>query len=203
MRAAAGTFAPSILHRVGQRRPRSRPGVRAQEEGSWASAAERVAEVTDAAHGPGAQPVGEACFFAVLHFANPVRSGPAPAQLLLVGCRVRTCAGQARIWLRTSSESGAGGESWLAGFPPLPAVCHRSRAVGCSVRPLGSGEVCRVSARGAEPSALQDWGLNRRAACGATPGPERPLEFRGQGRSSGRAGTPQRGISSASACVRV
>ena len=105
MRAAAGTSAPSILHRVGQRRTCSRPGVRAQEEGSWASAVERIVEVTDAAHGPGAQPVGVACFFAVLHCANPVRNGTAPTQLLLVGCRVLTCAGQAG----SGSESGAGG----------------------------------------------------------------------------------------------
>ena len=64
-------------------------------------------------------------------------------------------------------------------------VRHRSRAVGCSVRPLGSGKVCRVSARGAEPSALQDWGLNRRAACGATPGRSARWSFEGKGGALG------------------
>ena len=57
--------------------------------------------------------------------------------------------------------------------------------MGCSVRPLGSGKVCRVSARGAEPSALQDWGLNRRAACGATPGRSARCSFEGKGGALG------------------
>ena len=57
--------------------------------------------------------------------------------------------------------------------------------MGCSVRPLGSGKVCRVSARGAEPSALQDWGLNRRAACGATPGRSARWSFEGKGGALG------------------
>ena len=116
MRAAAGTIAPSILHRVGQRRPCSRPGVRAQEEGSWASAAERIVEVTDAAHGPGAQPVGVACFFAVLHCANPVRNGTAPTQLLLVGCRVLTCTGQAGSGSEVGQASSA--EELVSYAPP-------------------------------------------------------------------------------------
>ena len=57
--------------------------------------------------------------------------------------------------------------------------------MGCSVRPLGSGKVCCVSARGAEPSALQDWGLNRRAACGATPGRSARWSFEGKGGALG------------------
>ena len=57
--------------------------------------------------------------------------------------------------------------------------------MGCSVRPLGSGEVCRVSARDAEPTALQDWGLNRRAACGATPGRSARWSFEGKGGALG------------------
>jgi len=42
-----------------------------------------------------------------------------------------------------------------------------------------------VSARGAEPSALQDWGLNRRAACGPTPGRSARWSFEGKGRALG------------------
>ena len=57
--------------------------------------------------------------------------------------------------------------------------------MGCSVRPLGSGKVCCVSARVAEPSALQDWGLNRRAACGATPGRSARWSFEGKGGALG------------------
>ena len=57
--------------------------------------------------------------------------------------------------------------------------------MGCAVRPLGSGEVCRVSARDAEPTALQDWGLNRRAACGATPGRSARWSFEGKGGALG------------------
>ena len=42
-----------------------------------------------------------------------------------------------------------------------------------------------MSARGAEPSALQDWGLNRRAACGATPGRSTRWSFEGKGGALG------------------